>query len=133
MEAVFLLIAGLVVYFWLNQGSSKSPGREVLPPSRSSAPSARGPRGGRRHGQSGEATRLRDYEALLNATVAAGGRVELIYVDKDGNRTTRIVRPLKVFDYDYGEGLMRCVRAHCQLRQAERTFAIFRTKSLRRL
>jgi len=133
MEMFFLLIVGLVVYFWLKQDSSKSPERQAPPASRSSTSSVRGLWRGSGGRPSAKTIRRADHETVLTAAVASGGQVELVYVDKDGNRTTRIIKPLEVFDYDYGEGLMRCVRAHCQLRQAERTFAIFRIKSLRRL
>jgi predicted DNA-binding transcriptional regulator YafY len=58
----------------------------------------------------------------LGEAIYAGRKLQLTYVDKGGNRTTRLVTPIQVMglaDYIY-------LRAYCHLRKEERTFRLDR-------
>ena len=123
-------IAG--VYFLLGKSPSSSAAK-FRPPSRERSYSSKtgAPRGSRAspvHGS--RQSQIRDNEQILREAMVQGKRLTITYIDREGERTVRSVKPIKIFDYDYGEGLMRCVRAHCYLRNAERTFALFRIKQI---
>lgn len=63
----------------------------------------------------------------LDEAINAGKRLQITYVDKGGKRTTRVVTPLQVMglsDYIY-------LRAHCHLRNDERTFRLDRIVEIR--
>jgi DNA polymerase III subunit epsilon len=65
--------------------------------------------------------------AQLGEAIYSGKRIQITYVDKDGERTTRWITPIQVMglaDYIY-------LRAHCHLRNDERTFRLDRIVELR--
>jgi DNA polymerase-3 subunit epsilon len=63
----------------------------------------------------------------LGEAIYAGKRLQITYVDRDGERTTRWITPIQVMglaDYIY-------LRAHCHLRNDERTFRLDRITAIR--
>jgi DNA polymerase III subunit epsilon len=66
--------------------------------------------------------------AELEEAIQSGKRLHIIYVDKDGDCTTRWVTPVQVLglsDYIY-------LRAYCHMRNAERSFRMDRILEMRR-
>ncbi len=63
----------------------------------------------------------------LGEAIYSGKRLQITYVDRDGERTTRWITPIQVMglaDYIY-------LRAHCHLRNDERTFRLDRIVEIR--
>jgi len=63
----------------------------------------------------------------LGEAIYGGKRLQITYVDRDGERTTRWITPIQVMglaDYIY-------LRAHCHLRNDERTFRLDRIVEIR--
>ena len=63
----------------------------------------------------------------LGEAIYSGKRIEITYVDKDGEKTTRWITPIQVIglqDYIY-------LRAYCHLREDERTFRLDRIVEVR--
>jgi DNA polymerase III subunit epsilon len=63
----------------------------------------------------------------LGEAIYSGKRIEITYVDKDGERTRRWITPLQVMglqDYIY-------LRAYCHMREGERTFRLDRIVEVR--
>ena len=69
-------------------------------------------------------------EGTVRQAIIQGKNLSFHYIDKEGVSTTRTVRPKQIFDYRFDGGTMRCVEAYCYLRSADRTFAIFRMRSV---
>jgi predicted DNA-binding transcriptional regulator YafY len=131
MEWLVLFAALVVVYLWLE---GKPPGSAAkTDPAARERPST--PRVDRARNYKDPAHRSKrsepiDCEEVLRASSTRGESLVITYVDREGEKTVRRIKPIEIFNYDYGEGLMRCVRAHCFLRNAERTFALFRIKKI---
>jgi len=63
----------------------------------------------------------------LSEAIYSGRRVQITYLDKDGERTTRWITPMQVLglsDYIY-------LQAYCHLREAERSFRLDRIVEIR--
>jgi len=132
MEWIFLAIAAYIVYRWLFADSkskdvgtqsttTREPDLRKSPPYQSSSRGRASSSGGRKNP---------DVESMVRQAIDDGKNIKFNYTDKEGARTTRTVRPKRIFDYAYEGGSMRCVEARCYLRGADRTFAIFRMSSV---
>jgi len=132
MAWIFLAIAAYVVYRWLfadtkredrarQPTTTRAPGNEEHPRRQSHSIGKARSSGGRTNA---------DVEHTVKQAIDTGKNIKFNYTDKEGARTMRTVRPRRLFDYAYEEGTMRCVEAHCYLRGADRTFAIFRMSSV---
>lgn len=71
-------------------------------------------------------------EILINHAIKLNNKIHFKYRDKEKNFTERTVTPLRLFIHTFGDdGEMLCMEAFCHLRNANRTFALFRMNSLR--
>lgn len=127
MELVILIVVGIAVYFFLIRDGGD---RAVSKPSSQKVKPYKTSR------QSGH--RSKEYETplvlankrLIEQSIIEGKRLRFEYIDKHGEMTTRSVSPHEIFDYNFndGKGHMMCLSAHCHLRGADRTFALFRMR-----
>lgn len=128
MGWIFLMIAAYVVYRWLFAAPKRENGARqpttTREPDYGEHPRHRS-HSRERASSSGSRTDA-DVERTVRQAIDAQKNIKFNYSDKEGARTTRTVRPRQLFDYAYEGGMMRCVEAHCYLRGADRTFAIFR-------
>jgi hypothetical protein len=73
-------------------------------------------------------------EILIKDAILHERKIHFKYRDKDKNLTERTVTPLRLFIHNFGDdGEMLCLDAFCHLRNANRTFALFRINSLTQL
>lgn len=73
----------------------------------------------------------RNNEVIKNAIVS-GKDIVFSYRDRKGDITKRTISPQRTYLYTFGDdGKMPCVEGYCHLRNAMRTFAIFRMTDLR--
>ena len=132
MEWIFLAIAAYVVYRWLVADTKSEDGARqpttTREPGYGEHPRHQGHSRGRASSSGGRTNA--DVEHTVKQAIDAGKNIKFNYTDKEGARTMRTVRPRRLFDYAYEGGTMRCVEAHCYLRGADRTFAIFRMSSV---
>jgi hypothetical protein len=71
-------------------------------------------------------------EIFIKDAILHERKIHFKYRDKDKNLTERTVTPLKLFIHNFGDdGEMLCLEAFCHLRNANRTFALFRINSLK--
>jgi hypothetical protein len=69
--------------------------------------------------------------ALIKEAISNKRKIHFKYRDKEKNLTERSVTPLKLFIHTFGDdGEMLCLEGFCHLRNANRTFALFRMNSL---
>jgi hypothetical protein len=70
-------------------------------------------------------------EELIKFALEKNKNIKFNYVDRNKDATSRAVTPLKLFLYHFDDdGEMICLEAHCHLRNAKRTFALFRMSSV---
>ena len=70
-------------------------------------------------------------EVLIKDALLNKRKIHFKYSDKEKNLTERSVTPLRLFIHTFGDdGEMLCLEGHCHLRNANRTFALFRMSSL---
>jgi hypothetical protein len=71
-------------------------------------------------------------EIFIKDAILHERKIHFKYRDKDKNLTERTVTPLRLFIHNFGDdGEMLCLDAFCHLRNANRTFALFRINSLK--
>ncbi len=70
-------------------------------------------------------------EEIINAALRDKKTIHFNYEDRNKVRTSRTVNPNRLFTYYFDDdGEMLCLEAFCNLRKANRTFALFRMSSV---
>jgi len=70
-------------------------------------------------------------EEIITTALISNRKIQFNYEDRNKARTSRIVNPIRLFTYYFDdEGEMLCLEAFCHLREANRTFALFRMSSV---
>lgn len=67
-----------------------------------------------------------DKEKLIRKVIEGGGKLRITYLKPSDEKSIRIIRPLQVGDFTYGNKTFRGLRAYCLKRGGERTFRIDR-------
>lgn len=81
-----------------------------------------------------EETGFSRRSAQIRAAIDGGKRIEFLYRKPDEERfKKRVVRPVKLerISHQHASGFTLCVVGYCELRKAERKFALARMKRLR--
>ena len=90
---------------------------------------------GKVHEDAAKENRYRDNLELVNRALAKGQKIKISYQNYEGEKTERTIKPIEFVQpgepYSDRSGYVKnlCIRAHCYLRRADRTFSISKIRN----
>jgi predicted DNA-binding transcriptional regulator YafY len=127
---VIALLIGLYIYFKNNSGARNEVNDCTIPKKRSSSSHASNTN--RSNSQTYKKSLIETNREILEIAIEKNKNIKFRYKDKDEKLTNRTVNPKRLFMYqlDEGDGQMLCIESFCYLRNASRTFALFRMSNV---
>ena len=134
---VLILVVGFLLFLYLRNNSSSSnsysESKNYVSTKKAESGNSRSTRHYGKYFNDFSTTSLIDKnELLVKEAIQLKRKIHFKYRDREKNFTERTVTPSRLFIHTFGDdGEMLCMEAFCHLRNANRTFALFRMNSVR--